>query len=128
MKTILVSAPSVGLTSPVSALGASWQGYLAPAGALGFSGLTAMTGLATADSNSGTHVASDAPHAVAGVVAATVATAAQAVAFAVPFAAATVAAVAGDQQVVTAPKQADKPIDPRNDASPLGVRPGAPPS
>jgi quinol-cytochrome oxidoreductase complex cytochrome b subunit len=131
VKTILVSAPSVGLTSPVSALGASWQGYLAPAGALGFSGLTAMTGLAMAGSACGDHVAADALPAVAGVVATAVETVPAAT---VPFAAsilaafATVAAVAGDQQVVTAPKQADKPIDPRNDASPLGVRPGAPPS
>jgi hypothetical protein len=120
MNTNYVSAPSVGLTTPASqaaSLGASWQGYLAPAGALGFSA-------AICDG----HVAR---HAVAGVVA----TAAPTVPFAaVPFAASTlaatvtVAAVAGAQQAVAAPKQAEKPNDMRNDVFPLGIRPGAPPS
>jgi hypothetical protein len=131
VNTILVSAPPVGLTSPVSAvsaLGASWQGYLAPAGALGVSG---MTGLATAGSTCGGHVATDALHAVAGVVAIAVETVPAAT---VPFAAstlatvATVTAVAGADQVATAPKQAEKPNDMRNDVIPLGTRPGAPPS
>lgn len=137
MKSVLLSAPSLGLTPPVSAtanLGASWQGYLAPAGALGFSGMTAMTGLAMTGSHCGGHVAPDALHAVAGVVA----VAAETLPFAaVPFAASTVAAttlaanvaaVAGDQQIATAPKQAEKPNDMRNDVIPLGTRPGAPPS
>jgi hypothetical protein len=120
MITKSVSAPSVGLTTPVSqaaSLGASWQGYLAPAGVLGFSG-----------ANCDGHVAL---HAVAGVVA----VAAPTVPFAtVPFAASTlaatvtVAAVAGAQQAAIAPKQAEKPNDMRNDAFPLGIRPGAPPS
>jgi hypothetical protein len=133
MKTIVVSAPSVGLTPPVSPipnLGVSWLGYLAPAGAtgtLGFNGITAMTGHAMAGFNCDAHVAPDALHAVAGVVAA--------VPFAArPFAASTLAAtaaveaVAGAQQAAAAPKQADKPVVTRNDASPLGNRPGAPPS
>ena len=120
MITKSVSAPSVGLCAPVSqaaSLGASWQGYLVPAGVLGFSA-------AMGDG----HVAH---HAVAGVVA----IAAPTVPFAtVPFAASTlavtgtVAAVAGAQQVAVAPKQAEKPTDMRNDVFPLGIRPGAPPS
>lgn len=134
MITKSVSAPSVGLITPVSqaaSLGASWQGYLAPAGAVGFSGLTAMTGLAMAGSNCGGHVAPDAFHAVAGLVAIAAPTAPFA---AVPFAASTlaatvtVAAVAGAQQAAVAPKQAEKPNDMRNDVFPLGIRPGAPPS
>ncbi|MDX6201469.1 MAG: hypothetical protein QOJ83_969, partial [Frankiales bacterium] len=37
-------------------------------------------------------------------------------------------AVAVAEQAATAPKQADKPNDTRNDVFPLGTRPGAPPS
>ncbi|MDX6200551.1 MAG: hypothetical protein QOF82_3127 [Frankiales bacterium] len=132
MKTIVVSAPSAGLTppvAPISPVGVSWRGYLPPAGAtgtLGFSGLTAMTGRAMAGFNCGGHVAPDALHAVAGVVA-TVPFAAMPFAASTLAASATVAAVAGDKQAATAPKQADKPVVTRNDASPLGNRPGAPP-
>ncbi|MDX6227040.1 MAG: hypothetical protein QOI76_430 [Frankiales bacterium] len=133
MKTIVVSAPSAGLLPPVSPIpgaGVSWQGYLAPAGAtgsLGFSGITAMTGRAMAGFNCGGHVAPDALHAVAGVVA-TVPFAALPFAASTLAATATAAAVAGDQQAAAAPKQANKPVVTRNDVFPPGNRPGVPPS
>ena len=119
-------SPELSSVSPVTSSLASWQGYLAPIGAPGLGGKTAMTGLAMTDSHCGGHVAQDALHAVAGVAAIAAAP------FAMPLAASTLAAtataVAGNQQVATAPKQAEKPNDTRNDVFPLGTRPGAPPS
>ncbi|BEP11978.1 hypothetical protein acdb102_02890 [Acidothermaceae bacterium B102] len=91
---------------------ACWQGYLAPTGLTGF-GNAVPTVAALAPSMFANTMFS-AP-AMTGIFAATTAAAAH------------VPAVAGVEQVATAPKQADKPNVTRNDATPLGSRPGAPP-
>ena len=114
MKTNLLTAPSLRMVSPVPAVGASWQGYLAPAATNG-TGMT-MTGF-------GCDV-----HVVMPVVVATVPFAAAGLGVSTAAATATVTAVAVAHQVVTAPKQAEKPNNKRNDVFPLGIRPGAPPS
>jgi hypothetical protein len=120
VKTLIPSVPSavsaVALCPPL-VTGADWRGYLAPTGVSGdiaFGALGdfgAFTGLGMPVAHMRT----------AALVTRTFAT----VAAATP--AAHVAAVAGAKQDVTAPKQADKLVVTRNDANPLGTRPGAPP-
>lgn len=88
---------------------ACWQGYLAPTG---LTGLGSVVPAALAPAMFATAMLS-AP-AATGILAASTA-------------AAHVLAVAGVEQAATAPKQADKPNATRNDVTPLGSRPGAPP-
>jgi len=136
VKNTLSSAPSAvfvsSSASPAQVSSTSWQGYLAPSfvAGSGFGGTTAMTGLELAG---GTAALIATMPATMPAVAATatkhvsVATAPFAAAMTLA-AAAPVAAVADTYLVTTAPKQADKLVDTRNDVPPLGNRPGAPPS
>jgi hypothetical protein len=124
VKTMFPSVPSavsaVALCPPL-VTGADWRGYLAPTGVSGaiafgaFGDFGAFSGLGSALGMPAAHMRT------AALVTRTFAT----VAAAAP--AAHVAAVAGAEQDATAPKQADKLVVTRNDANPLGTRPGAPP-
>jgi hypothetical protein len=89
---------------------ACWQGYLAPTGLTGLG--VAVPAAAALTPAMFASALSSAPATSDNLAAA---------------AAAHVQAVAGVEQVATAPKQADKPNATRNDVTPLGSRPGAPP-